>query len=147
MITEERGREKGERNMLSFPETKVHSAKGKQPAAILIGNHTKKGWRGGQTQHWAACWQHTGFRDSGQLDAVSPTSPELWLEDCIRRMRHSQRPREKKQLGICCPRGPEAMRGLYKSGGIWEFLSLALPPSPLCWKGQQQPWGREGWRI
>lgn len=96
MVTEERRQEKGERNMLSFPETKVHSAKGEQPAAILIGNHTKKGWRGGQTQHWAARWQHTGFRGSGQLDAVSPASPALRLEDCIRRIRGIHKGSERK---------------------------------------------------
>lgn len=43
MVTEERSWERGERNVSSFPETNVHSTKGKQPAAILIGNHTKKG--------------------------------------------------------------------------------------------------------
>lgn len=143
MVTEGRGWERAERNVPSFPETNVHSTKRKQPAAILTGNHTKMGWRGGQSQHRTAGRKHTGFRDSDQLDALSPASPELWLEFYTGRISEAFN-KGPERKSSCLSAAHRVLRPcanctsqvVFETFSPWHF-----PSSPLLWKGRQQLWG------
>lgn len=80
MVTEERGQERGERNVSSFPETKVHSIKTKQPATTswlrIIPKRDEAVDRASTRQPSGS----TQASETWSARSTSPASPGLWLD-------------------------------------------------------------------